>query len=198
MTEIKSNTNEARMTLWAVRSHCSLELRGWKQVSTVLNGVAEVPRAFWARPSPFFAAHRKKRAVEENWFVHMYKIWFNMFTTKTKVTQIGLILSSLDTKLSLIFFFRLEFLTDGGNHLQNVNLLWEWTDLLKKFWYVFKVVLFHVAPSRSLEFLHSLFLCCRSFYISFFQISKQNTVIPLIDHPLCWEKNNLILYKITF
>lgn len=53
MTEIKLNTNETRMTLWAVGSHCSLELRGWKQVSNVLNGVAEGQRAFWARPLPF-------------------------------------------------------------------------------------------------------------------------------------------------
>jgi len=60
MTEIKLNTTEARMTLWAVRSHCGLELRGWKEVSTILNGIAEVQRAFCARPSPFLLPTKRK------------------------------------------------------------------------------------------------------------------------------------------
>ena len=168
MIEIKWNTNEARMPLRAVGVPSWPQVRGWKQGSTIPNGVVEGQTAFLYKTLSLFAAHEKKRAVEENlflWFqtVHKCKIWLNIFTTETKVTKISLIWSSLDIKLSLTFFF-----SPGVSHC-----LWqsfakcapvgEWTDLLKKFWYMFKVVFFHVAPAWSLQLLYSLLLCCRSF-----------------------------------
>lgn len=155
VTEIKSNPNEVMVPLGKSPSHCLGE--EWEHLPATLKG----PEKEKCLLVSSFTVHRKKRPLRRA------GRWQSLTSTSTKSdsvlslsdTSYPHLLTFLDTLHPSFSLYHESLMVRGHRKHKLVGM----ADLLKKFWYVLKIVFLHVASSRSLEFLNSLFLCSCSF-----------------------------------